>query len=271
MASSASYPLHTDPAELERLRFQHEVWGGQTREFLARLGVRPGMRVLDLGCGPGFVALELAELAGPHGRVVALDESPGWHAWLAGEAARRGATNIEQVQARFQEAEFASGAFDLVFGRWFWSFVPDPCAEARRAARWLAPGGVLALQDYHHEGIALSPRSPGFEAVVRGLRAMYASHGGDAFVAGRAPAMFAAAGLRTLELRPTLRCGAPGSPLFAWADGFFPRYAQKLLAAGWIAASELELFEREWREHAADPQALFWSPAVVDAAAVKPA
>jgi SAM-dependent methyltransferase len=269
MAHDASYPLHTDLAELERLRFQHEVWGDQTRAFLTRLGVREGMRVLDLGCGPGFVSLELARLVGPTGRVTALDESSGWHAWLSTEARRLGIANLVQVETRLQHADFPEDSFDLVFGRWFWSFVPDPCTQARRVARWLSPGGVFALQDYHHEGIALHPPARGFDAVVRGLRAMYANHGGDAFVAARAPEMFAAAGLATLELRPTIRCGAPGSPLHAWADGFFPRYARKLLAGGWIAAAECEQFEREWRAHSTNPHALFWSPVVLDAAGVK--
>lgn len=269
MGTDAGYPLHTDRDELERLRFQHETWGAQTRAFLARLGVSEGMRVLDLGAGPGFVSMELARLVGPGGRVVALDEAAGWHAWLEREARQAGCANLEQVHSRFQDAQFADGSFDLVFARWFWSFVPDPCSHAVRVARWLAPGGILALQDYHHEGIALHPRSRGFEAVVRGLRAMYAHHGGDAFVAAQAPAMFAAAGLRTIELAPTIRCGAPGSPLHAWADGFFPRYARKLLAGGWIAASEHEEFLRDWRLRSTDPATLFWSPVVLDAAAVK--
>jgi len=49
------------------------VWGACTRGFLDRMRVENGMRVLDLGCGPGFVTLELAERVGPKGTVLAVD------------------------------------------------------------------------------------------------------------------------------------------------------------------------------------------------------
>jgi SAM-dependent methyltransferase len=229
------------------------------------------MRVLDLGCGPGFVSLELARRVGPEGQVVALDASAAWQAHLARECQRQGLTNIVPVQARFQEADFAPQSFDYIYARWFWSFVPDPCREAARVAGWLAPHGVIALQDYHHEGIALTPPSRGFAAVVRGLRAMYQHHGGDAFVAAQAPAMWAAAGLRAHEYTPLVRAGGPASAVFRWADSFFPRYAAKLRDAGWISADEWEEFLTDWSARRSDPSALFWSPVVVTAVAVKDA
>ena len=69
------YILGTDPDELERLRFQHHVWVAPMHELLARAGLGAGQRVLDLGCGPGFTTLELAQFVGPTGRVVASDQS----------------------------------------------------------------------------------------------------------------------------------------------------------------------------------------------------
>jgi SAM-dependent methyltransferase len=268
---ASSYPLHVDEVELQRLRGQHEAWGDLASDLFARVPVRPGMRVLDLGCGPGFVTLELARRVGSQGQVVALDASPMWQAHLAQESQRLGITNIVPVQERFQAVEFAPQSFDYIYARWFWSFVPDPCREAARVARWLAPHGVIALQDYHHEGIALTPPSRGFVAVVRGLRAMYQQHGGDAFVAAKVPAMWAAAGLRALDYTPVVRAGGPTSAVFRWADSFFPRYAAKLRDGGWISADEWEEFVTDWSARRVDASALFWSPAVVTAVAVKDA
>src|SRR5438874_103044 len=86
---ATQYPLGTTDLELERLRFQHKTWGDVTRAFLERMGLSRGWNVLDLGCGPGFVSFEIAERVGRTGSVIALDESPRWLAFLAGEIAAR--------------------------------------------------------------------------------------------------------------------------------------------------------------------------------------
>jgi SAM-dependent methyltransferase len=262
----SSYPLGTTDQELVRLGFQHEVWAPVTRAFLARCGLRPGLRVLDLGAGPGFVTFDLAAAVGPAGRVVALDESPRWREVLERGCAANAARNVELVTARIEEARFERGSFDLIVSRWVFSFLQDPAAVARRAAEWLAPGGVLAIEDYNHEGISLFPESAGFRAVVRATRELYTRSGGSLFVMGRALELLAGAGLRPIDLRPNVLCGAPGSDVWRWADLFFPHFAAVMRAQGLLTADELALFQREWRERSADPQALFFSPILLDAA-----
>jgi SAM-dependent methyltransferase len=267
---STAYPLATDSRELERLAYQHEVWGGVTRAFLDRLAIRPGMRVLDLGSGPGFVTLELAERVGAQGRVTALDESERWTEHVRRAAHARSATNIDVVCARVQAAQLEDESFDLVFSRWVFSFLSQPELLVPKLARLLKPRGVLALQDYHHEGIAVYPPSAGFRAVIRATRAMYQGAGGDAFVAGRFPELFHAGGLRTLELHASVLCGGPESPAFGWGDAFFPHYSTVMVERGFLEAHERDQFLSEWEARKLDPTALFFSPTVVDGAAQKP-
>jgi SAM-dependent methyltransferase len=266
----SQYPLGTDPLELERLGFQHGIWRPVTTAFFERLGVRPGMRVLDLGCGPGFVSLELAERVGPSGEVVALDEARHWTEWLALKAKERGLANVRTVCARIQQADLQEQSFDLVFSRWVFSFLSDPSAVAQLVARFLKPGGMLAIEDYNHEGVSVFPESEGFRAVVRATRALYKSSGGDQFVMGRIPAIFAAAGLETVEIRPNVICGGPESGAFRWADSFFPRYSAIYEQKGLMSAAERQLFLREWEERKQNPLSIFYSPMVVDAAGRKP-
>jgi len=135
----SDYPLGTDPLELERLRFQHEVWSPVTDAFFERIGVKPGMRVLDLGCGPGFVSLDLAQRVGPTGEVVALDEARHWTEWLALKAMERGLANVTTVCARIQDADLPPASFDLVFSRWVFSFLSDPSSVAQMLVRSLKP------------------------------------------------------------------------------------------------------------------------------------
>jgi SAM-dependent methyltransferase len=266
----STYVLGVSPQELERLRFQHEVWGPVTRAFLDRLGVRPGWRVLDAGCGPGFVAADLVERVGPRGEVVALDESAAWIAHVRETARARGHANLRAVESRLEEAPLEPGSFDLVFLRWVLSFPPKPAELVRQLSRALKPGGLFAIEDYNHEGISLFPESEGFRAVVRATRALYASRGGDTWVAARAPAIFAAAGLELREMTPVVKCGSPGSPVFQWAHLFFPPFSQTMVDAGVLTAAERARFLDEWEARRADPTSVFFSPIVVDAAAVRP-
>jgi SAM-dependent methyltransferase len=264
---TSQYPLGTSDAELARLAFQHEVWGGVTNAFLDRIGVREGMRCLDLGCGPGFVSFELAARVGERGSVVALDESPRWIEHVEGEIARRGVRNVRTLRARVQDAPLEAQAFDLVFARWVFSFLPDPAAVARRMRLALGPGGLLAIEDYNHEGISLFPESDGFKAVVRATRALYAQAGGDTWVAARAPRFFREAGLETVSITPNVQAGGPDSGVFRWAGLFFPHFSAAMQEKGLLTQDERARFLEDWAAREKDETALFFSPFVVDALA----
>src|SRR6476659_9605416 len=69
------YVLATGDAAANRLRILHNIYGPGARELLIRAGIRPGMRVVDLGCGTGMVTQLLAQLVGPNGKVVGVDYS----------------------------------------------------------------------------------------------------------------------------------------------------------------------------------------------------
>src|SRR5678815_5381538 len=69
------YVLGTHDAEIVRLEHQHRVWRPAALEAWRRAGLSHGQTVIDLGCGPGFAAVDLAEAVGPTGRVIALDKS----------------------------------------------------------------------------------------------------------------------------------------------------------------------------------------------------
>jgi ubiquinone/menaquinone biosynthesis C-methylase UbiE len=268
---ATSYPLGTNPEELERLRFQHEVWGGVTRAFLDRLDLPRGARVVDLGCGPGFVTAELATRVGRSGEVLAIDESPRWIEHVEQSIELHGWTHVRTQTARLEDAELDESHHDLCFARWVLSFVADPAAVVTRLARSLRPGGTFAFQDYNHEGVSLFPDSAGFRAVVRATRELYRHSGGDVWVAGRASELFRKAGLELVTLTPNVLCGGPRSPAFRWAGLFFPVFSQRMVDQNLLSAAERASFLTEWSEHERNPDALFFSPIVVDAIARKPA
>jgi ubiquinone/menaquinone biosynthesis C-methylase UbiE len=104
MTSTASYPWVNDPAELERLNIQGEVLAPATRFILDLAGVRAGMRVLDLGSGTGDVAFAAADLVGPSGEVVGLDQSAEATATARARAAERGVANVTFIEGDIHES-----------------------------------------------------------------------------------------------------------------------------------------------------------------------
>jgi SAM-dependent methyltransferase len=121
------------------------------RRALAALAPRPGENILDIGCGGGETALELAQLVAPDGRVVGIDASPAVLAF-----ARRAAERCERVRFIHADAQlfpFAPATFDAAFSRFGVMFFADPIAAFVNIRRCLRPNGRLvfvcwrALQD----------------------------------------------------------------------------------------------------------------------------
>lgn len=114
------------------------------REWWAWTGGREGSRVADVGCGPGFLALQFASWAGPAGRVLALDVSEEALAFLS---ARVGA----QIEARRfdAEAERLVGDFDIVIVANVLHHAEDPLAILRNVH---APGRTILVAEYDPEG-----------------------------------------------------------------------------------------------------------------------
>src|SRR5437867_13080004 len=75
MEAERDYVLGTHDEELARLGLQHRVWRPVVLDCWQRAGITVGKRVLDVGAGPGYATVDLAEIVGPPGEVVALERS----------------------------------------------------------------------------------------------------------------------------------------------------------------------------------------------------
>jgi 2-polyprenyl-3-methyl-5-hydroxy-6-metoxy-1,4-benzoquinol methylase len=144
--SANGYAMGHTKTEEERLLLQSAFLEPSTRRLFELAGIGPGMKVLDLGCGAGDVAMLAARLVGPYGRVVGLDLNPA-----IVETARHRARAVGYANVTFVEGDLAEipldGDFDAIVGRLILIYLPDPVGTLRQLMSHLKPGGIVAFQE----------------------------------------------------------------------------------------------------------------------------
>ena len=268
------YLLGTSDQEAARLGLQHRLWSASATALWERAGIAPGMTILDVGCGPGHASVELAEIVGPRGRVIGVEESPRYLKHLHDHAAARRLSNIDRILGDAQALPALlpgrEATIDLAYARWVLCFVPDPEAVVAGVAALLKRGGRFAIQDYfNYEAMTLAPRRDAFTRVIHAIGASWRARGGDPDIAARLPALLRKHGLRVEHLAASERIATPASTMWHWPDSFWSLYIPRLVQLGHLTAAEQADFERAWRDAAKDPDTFMFLPPVFDILAVK--
>ncbi len=139
---------------VDRLRLDRitEIFRPSTLALLDRVGVQPGMACLDVGCGTGGVAFDLARLVGPEGRVVGLDIDD-----LRIQEGRRDAAALKVPNVEFRLADIRTVSepapeFDLVYSRLLLDNVAYPAKVLSTMYRMLKPDGKLVAECTDYSG-----------------------------------------------------------------------------------------------------------------------
>ena len=141
------YILATGGKDVKRLRLLHEVYGPGTEVLFHRVGLRDGLRVVEIGCGSGNIACWVAQQVGPSGSVMAIDFSPDQIEQARHQAQRRNVRNIDFQVANAYSPRLPEGSFDLVYCRLVLSHLTRP-ATALATMRSLArPGGLVVCEE----------------------------------------------------------------------------------------------------------------------------
>lgn len=273
-ADPAEYVLGTGPDESARLGLQHRLWSASAHLLWERCCIRPGMTVLDLGCGPGHATMDLAQLVGATGRVVAVDESASFLKQLHDETKARRLVNVERVLGDVQDLDKAlpgkGGYVDLAYARWVLCFVPRPEDVVRGLARLVRPGGRVAIQDYfNYECMTLAPRRDVFTKVINAVAASWRAQGGDPDIMGRLPEMLAHHGFEVTSISVDQRVARPSSTMWHWPDSFWATFVPRLVQMEFITQADQQAFGMAWAEASANPSCFMQLPPVFDLIAVR--
>ena len=149
--------------------------------FLSHL--RPGMTLLDCGCGPGSITLGLAAVVAP-AEVVGVDLEPKQLRFARSQAAAHETTNLQFSAADLYGLPFPARTFDAVFLHGVLEHMRDPIAALREVRRVLKAGGVVGARHADFGGFLLEPAAPPLDQFVPLFERLMILNGGDP-IAGR--------------------------------------------------------------------------------------
>ncbi len=265
MADEKEYVLGTHDAELERLGLQHDVWRPRAADAWRRAGFSVGQTLLDVGCGPGYAALDLAGIVGRSGRVVAIDRSRRFLDALERVARARGLAWIEAHELDLDRDPLPAVAADGAWSRWVYAFVTRPEDLLRRVAATLRAGGTMVLHEYvDYRAWRLSPRSAEFEEFVGEVMASWRATGGEPDIALDLPRWLESAGCEVLESRAITEVARPGGFVWEWPKAFLATGLQRLVDLGRVDAGRARAMRGAFDQVERTPGAFMLTPTVLE-------
>ncbi len=264
------YVLGTHDDEIERLGLQHRVWRPRALDAWRRAGFTLGQTLLDVGCGPGYASIDLAELVGPAGRVLAIDRSRRFLSALESRSRQLGLSTITPFEIDLNDGELPAVEADGAWIRWVFAFVRHPRELLERIARRLKSGGVLVAHEYfNYSTWQLAPRCPELEEFVRAVMQSWRDEGGEPDIGLALPAWLNDFGFEIRTINPIIDIVPRSSYVWEWPKAFVQTGLQRLVQLGRLTQSQADLIRDAFAASEAAPGTLLITPAVLEIIAVR--
>ncbi|NGN65390.1 methyltransferase domain-containing protein [Streptomyces sp. A7024] len=223
--------------------------------------LKPHMRVLDAGCGPGTITADLAALV-PEGRVTGLEAAGGVLEQARATAAERGLANADFTTGDVHALDYADDTFCVVHAHQVLQHVADPVralAEFRRVAR---PGGYVAARDSDYAAMTWYPLLPVLDEWLELYRRVARANGGEPDAGRRLKSWARQAGFTDITATGSVWTFATAEERAWWSGLWADRttdsdYARMAVDGGHATRGDLERIAAAWREWGACEDAWF--------------
>jgi len=226
--------------------------------------LKPGMTVLDVGCGPGTITEGIARRVAP-GRVIAVDADASVIAQARDRAKADGVANIDFAVMDAYALDLPDGSVDLAHAHQVLQHLADPVAVLREMARVTRPGGHIAARDGDYSGFVWYPANEGIARWLSLYLNAARANGGEPDAGRRLLAWAHAAGLTDVVSTSSTWTYPAGPGARWWGESWADRIlhssiAGQLLDFGAATQADLEAISASWLEWSADPDAMFMIP-----------
>ncbi len=221
----------------------------------------PGMRVLDIGCGPGTITLDLAGHVAP-GPVVGIDVVPEPLEVARAEATARGDATTTFALGDVYALDAADGAFDVVHAHQVLQHLSDPVAALREMRRVCRPGGLVAGRDADYAAMTWYPADERLDAWLALYEEIARGNDAEPDAARHLLAWAHTAGFEDVTCSASTWCFASADERAWWGGLWADRVtssalAEQALARGLATPERLAELSQAWRDWAAHPDGWF--------------
>lgn len=270
MSNEKEYILGTHDEEISRLGLQHSVWRPRALDAWRRAGITVGQTVLDLGCGPGYASLDLAEIVGPEGKVVAIDRSRRFLDALESRSSHRGFSNIETHELDLNHASLPQIQADAAWTRWVFAFVKDPRQLLERAGATLKKGATWVIHEYiDYASWRMMPRSDELEEFVRVVMKSWRHDGGEPDIGLELPGWLNELGFELQSLNPIMEVISPANYMWQWPMSFARVGLKRMADLGYLDPKRAHQIEQSLKQRESEPNTRMVTPAVLEIIAVR--
>ena len=270
MPRDKDYILGTHDAEIERLGLQHRVWRPRVLDAWRRAGFNVGQTILDVGCGPGYATLDLAEMVGPTGQILAVDRSERFLASLDATCRARGIENVHIYEQDLDHAELPRLDVDGAWCRWVMAFVRHPKRLLERIRARVRPGGKLVVHEYiDYSTWRTAPVCPEIEEFVEVVMKSWRADGGEPDIGLQLPSWLNELDFEITALKPIIDIVPVSSYVWQWPKAFIDVGLRRLVELNLMTPGHAKEVTEAFARIEATPSALMITPAVIEIIAVR--